>query len=81
MNPRIVTFLLLGSGIAMVALLTTPALAYWQFVERPPGFERKVSPRYNTEKECEAAFKIAEAALKKAYPNRYPLIGSCEEFK
>ena len=80
MKSRIATALLLGSGIAIVALLATPALAYWQFVERPPGFERKVSPRYNTEKECEAAFKIAEAALKKAYPNRYPLIGSCEEY-
>ena len=27
MKPRIVTFLLLGSGIAIVAVLATPALA------------------------------------------------------
>lgn len=80
MKSRIVTVLLLGSGIAIVALLATPALAYWQFFERPPGIERKPSPRYNTQQECEAALKVVEAALKKAYPNRYPLVGSCEEF-
>lgn len=80
MKPRTITFLLFGIGVALFAVSATPALAYWQFVERPPGFERKPSPRYSTEKECIAAFKIAEARLKKAYPDRYPLIGSCEEF-
>jgi hypothetical protein len=54
--------------------------AYWQFFERPADVEVKPSPRYGSEKECESAFKIAEARLKKAYPDRYPLIGSCEEF-
>ena len=81
MKPRIVTFLLLGIGIAISALLATPALAYWQFFERPPGVEVKPSPRYASQKECEAAFKKAEAALKKAYPDRYPLVGSCEEYR
>ena len=81
MKPRIVTFLLLGIGIAIAALLATPALAYWQFFERPPGIERKPSPRYGSQKECEAALKVAEAKLKKAYPDRYPLVGSCEEFR
>ena len=81
MKPRIVTFLLLGSGIAAVALMATPASAYWQFFERPPGFEVKPSPRYGNQKECEAAFKKAEAALKKTYPDRYPLVGSCEEYR
>ena len=81
MKPRIVTFLLLGSGIAIIALLATPAMAYWQFLERPPGFEVKPSPRYGSQKECEAAFKKAEAALKKAYPGRYPLVGSCEAYR
>ena len=46
MKPRIVTFLLLGSGIAIVAVLATPALGYWQFFERPAGVEVKPSPRY-----------------------------------
>ena len=81
MKPRIVTFLLLGIGIAISALLATPALAYWQFFERPPGVEVKPSPRFNTQKECEAVFKKVEAALKKTYPDRYPLIGSCEEYR
>lgn len=80
MKPRIDTLLLLGSCIATVALLATPALAYWQFIERPAGVEVKPSPRYGSQKECEAALKIAEARLKKAYPDRYPLVGSCEEF-
>jgi len=79
MKRRIVT-LLLGSSIAIVALLATPALAYWQFIERPPGFERKPSPRFNTEKKCNAVLKVAEERLKKAFPDRYPLVGSCEEF-
>ena len=54
--------------------------AYWQFFERPAGVEVQPSPRYGSEKECESALKIAEERLKKAYPDRYPLIGSCEKF-
>ncbi len=81
MKPRKITVPLLGVGIAMLAFAATPALAFWQFFERPPGFEIKPSPRYATKTQCEAAFKIAEARLKKAYPERYPLIGSCEEFR
>jgi hypothetical protein len=37
MKPRTITLLLPGIAIAMAALLATPALAYWQFFERPPG--------------------------------------------
>ena len=81
MQPRPRTFLLFGIGIALLALLPSPAMAYWQFIERPPGLERKPSPRFSSKTACEAAFKKAEAALKKAYPDRYPLIGSCEEFR
>ncbi len=80
MKLRIITVLRFGIGAAILAVSAAPALAYWQFFERPPGFERKASPRYASEKECMAAFKIADARLKKAYPNRYPLIGSCEEY-
>jgi hypothetical protein len=79
MKPRIVT-VLLGSGM-ILTLLATPALAYWQFIERPAGVEVKPSPRYGSQKECETALKKAEAVLKEAYPDRYPLIGSCEEFR
>jgi len=74
-------FLGVGALIATLSLLATPALAYWQFMERPPGAEVKPSPRYATKKECDDAIKKAEAALKKAYPDRYPLVGSCEEYR
>ena len=80
MKPHIVAALL-GSGITVLIFLAQPALAYWQFIERPAGVEVKPSPRYGSQKECEAALKKAESALKKAYPNRYPLVGSCEEFR
>jgi len=50
-------------------------------LERPPGAEVKPSLRYTTKKECEDALKRVEAALKKAYPDRFPLVGSCEEFR
>jgi hypothetical protein len=81
MKPRTLSLLLLGSSVAIGTLLATPTLAYWQFMERPPGVEVKPSPRYASQKECDAAFKKAEAALKKAYPDRYPLVGSCEEYR
>jgi hypothetical protein len=81
MKPRTMTALLFGVGVAIFTVSATPALAYWQFLERPPGFEVKPSPRYSSQKECEAALKKVEAALKKAYPDRYPLVGSCEEYR
>jgi hypothetical protein len=81
MKAQVATFLQVGAVIAIVAVLATPALAYWQFIERPPGVEVKPSPRYSTKNECEVALKRVEAALKKAYPDRYPLVGSCEEYR
>lgn len=81
MKSRLANFRLVGAGIVIVGLLATPASAYWQFMERPAGAEVVPSPRYSSQKECEAALKKAEARLKKAYPNRYPLVGSCESFK
>jgi hypothetical protein len=68
-------------AVATFAFMTAPAHAYWQFIERPPGVEVKPSPRYSTKKQCDEALKKAEAALKKAYPDRFPLVGSCEEFR
>ena len=81
MKSLAVTALQLGALVSIVVALTTPALAYWQFIERPPGLEVKPSPRYGSQKQCEEALKKVEAALKKAYPDRYPLVGSCEEFR
>ncbi|HEY2757175.1 MAG TPA: hypothetical protein VGJ01_15730 [Pseudolabrys sp.] len=80
MTSRIITFVF-GAGIAVVLLQTTSALAYWQFIERPAGVEVKPSPRFASQKTCEAALKKAEALLKKRYPDRFPLVGSCEEFR
>lgn len=72
---------LLCAAVIIAASPMSPAWAYWQFMERPAGAEIKPSPRYSSKKACEEALKKAEAALKKAYPDRYPLVGSCEEFR
>jgi len=81
MKARVFTSVKFGVVVAVLSLMTLPASAYWQFIERPPGAEVKPSPRYGTKKQCEDALKKAEAALKKAYPDRFPLVGSCEEFR
>ena len=81
MKPKMIASWRVGGAAAVLVFMATPALAYWQFFERPPGYEVKPSPRYSTQKECEAALKKVEAALKKAYPDRYPLVGSCEEYR
>ncbi len=66
---------------AVFAATASPAWAWWQFVSNSPNGQRQVSPRYATEKECQAALKIAEAKLAKQYPELYPLVGSCEEYR
>jgi hypothetical protein len=33
------------------------------------------------EKECNSVLKVTEAELAKKYPDRYPLVGSCEEYR
>jgi hypothetical protein len=32
-------------------------------------------------KECNRALKLTEARLAKKYPELYPLVGSCEEYR
>ena len=81
MKPKMIASWRVGGAAGVLVFMATPVLAYWQFFERPPGYEVKPSPRYSTQKECEAALKKVEAALKKAYPDRYPLVGSCEEYR
>jgi hypothetical protein len=68
---------LLGTGLA---LSTFPAGAWWQFVANGPNSERQISPHFGTEKECKAALKATETLMAKKFPNRYPLVGSCEEY-
>jgi hypothetical protein len=66
---------------AVFALTTCPASAWWQFVANGPNSERQVSPHFHSEKECKAALKATEAFMAKKYPERYPLVGSCEEYR
>jgi hypothetical protein len=64
-----------------LTLSATPAAAWWQFVSSGPNGERQISPHFKTEKECNSVLKVTEAELAKKYPNRYPLVGSCEEYR
>ena len=70
--------LLVGTTLVFSA---TPASAWWQFVVNGPNGERQISPHFGTERECKNALKITEAALAKKYPDRYPLVGACEEYR
>jgi hypothetical protein len=80
MKRRIIFFLVLA--VTFTIVVARPARAWWQFVARGANEERLVSPRFQTEKECKLALKAAEAALEKKYPNieRFPIVGSCEEY-
>jgi hypothetical protein len=64
-----------------VYLHGTPAAAWWQFVMNGPNGERQIFPHFETEKECKSVLKITEAELAKKYPDRYPLVGSCEQYR
>jgi hypothetical protein len=66
---------------AVIAATASPASAWWQFVANSPDGQRQVSARYATQKECEAALKVTESKLAKKYPELYPLVGSCEEYR
>ena len=69
---------LVGGALVLSA---TPATAWWQFVFNGPNGERQISPHFESEKECKTVLKITEAELAKKYPDRYPLVGSCEEYR
>jgi hypothetical protein len=66
---------------AVLALTATPAAAWWQFVMHGPNGERQISPHFGSEKECKEVLKITEAELAKKYPDLYPLVGSCEQYR
>jgi hypothetical protein len=78
---RVLTILLALLVGTSVALSVTPAAAWWQFVMNGPNGERQISPHFETEKECESVLKVTEAELAKKYPNRFPLVGSCEQYR
>jgi hypothetical protein len=66
---------------ATLARSATPASAWWEFVFNGPDGERQISPHFKTESECNSVLKVTEAYLAKKYPDRYPLVGSCEEYR
>jgi hypothetical protein len=74
----ILSVLLVG---AVLALSSSPAAAWWQFVFNGPNGERQISPHFETEKECKSVLKLTETELAKKYPDRYPLVGSCEQYR
>jgi hypothetical protein len=74
-----VTFSLLIISVTIGA--ASPASAWWQFAANRPNGERQTSPHYGTLKECNWALKLTELRLAKKYPELYPLVGSCEEFR
>jgi hypothetical protein len=80
-NVRALTILPALLVGATLALSVTPAAAWWQFVMNGPNGERQISPHFETEEECKSVLKITEAELAKKYPNRYPLVGSCEQYR
>jgi hypothetical protein len=77
MKQRIILILVAAS----FAFSPHPALAWWQFVTNGPNSERQVSPHFSSQKECERALKVTEAFMTKKFPGRYPLVGSCEEYR
>ena len=79
MNLQVVLSMLVAGTIFAAA--ASPAFAWWQFVSNSPSGQRQVSPHYETEKECQRALKVAEAQLAKKYPELYPLVGSCEQYR
>jgi hypothetical protein len=80
-NVRALTILPVLLVGATLVLSVAPAAAWWQFVMNGPNGERQISPHFETEEECKSVLKITEAELAKKYPGRYPLVGSCEEYR
>jgi hypothetical protein len=78
MKPRILAVLW---AFSVLAISASPALAWWQFVALGDNGERRVYTRFASEARCQAALKAVEEKLKKKFPNRFPLVGSCEEYR
>jgi hypothetical protein len=65
----------------IIGASASPASAWWQFAANGPNGERQTSPHYGTLKQCNKALKLTESRLAKKYPELYPLVGSCEEYR
>jgi hypothetical protein len=68
--------------LAAAVLSTAPSEppVWWQFVMNGPNAERRVSPHYRSEQECNAALAATASWMAKRFPDRYPLVGSCEAY-
>jgi hypothetical protein len=77
MKQRVILMLVAAS----LAFSPHAALAWWQFVANGPNSERQISPHFASQKECERALKATEAFMAKKFPDRFPLVGSCEEYR
>jgi hypothetical protein len=75
-----VAFSLLIITVTMGASASS-ASAWWQFAANSPNGERQTSRHYGTSKECNRALKLTDAVLAKKYPELYPRVGSCEEYR
>ena len=60
--------LIIGATLAAIA---SPASAWWQFVANGPNAERQVSQHY----------RLPKSRLAKRYPDLFPLVGSCEQYR
>jgi hypothetical protein len=74
----ILSALVIGAALALSA---TPAAAWWQFAINGPNGERQTSPHFASEKECKEILKLTAEELAKKYPDLYPLVGSCEQYR
>jgi hypothetical protein len=71
----------LCSALFATVAVASPAAAWWQFVSLGPDGLREVHSPYKDEASCQAALKQVEERMKKQFPNQFPLVGSCEEYK
>jgi predicted ferric reductase len=63
-----------------LGIMVSPASAWWQFVANSPNAQRQVSAHYSSQK-SKSALKATEVRLAKKYPDLFPLVGSCEEYR
>jgi hypothetical protein len=75
--PRFAAYSILLATLATAS----PAFAWWQFVSLGPDGRRDVHSPYKDEASCNAALKKVEARMKKQFPDQFPLVGSCEEYR
>lgn len=78
MSLRAVSLVLAAAAVS--TSVSAPAI-WWQFVMNGPSGERQISPHFRSEQECNTALKATETWLAKKFPNRYPLVGSCEAYR